>query len=129
MSRRRSNRALAHLAAELGPEDGGDPKEFHSKPWDSPKAAGRKALQLCGQVKDALHTAFAACGDEVLQALTVISVEPAPNTGRLLVIVQTADNRAAVARQLQRAAGMLRAEAAAAICRRHAPELTFEVIG
>jgi ribosome-binding factor A len=130
MSRKRSNRTLEHLAAELAPEDGGDPKEFHAKPWDVPKAPGRKALQLCEQVKDALHSALAACGNEMLQRLTVMSVEPAPNTGRLLVIVSAgADDRVEVVRHLRRAAGLLRAEATAAICRKYAPELAFEVVG
>ena len=75
MSRRRRPKPdLTDLAAELGPEDGGDPKEFHGKPWDREKPAGRKALQLCGQVQDALHAALAACGDGVLQSLRVARV-------------------------------------------------------
>ena len=41
MSRRRqSNRGLTDLAAEVAAEDGSDPKEFHRKPWEAPKAAG-----------------------------------------------------------------------------------------
>src|SRR5262245_62111571 len=60
MSRRkRKLDELADLAAELGGEDGGDPVEFHRKPWDAPKRAGRKGRQLCGQVKDSLHVALA----------------------------------------------------------------------
>ena len=130
MSRRRTNRELAHLAAELGPEDGGDPKEFHGKPWQAPKTAGRKSLQLCQQVKNALHSALAACGDEVLQALSVASVKPAPNTSRLLVVAiapEGADSDKIV-RHLERATGKLRTDAAAAICRRFVPELAFEVM-
>lgn len=133
MSRRRqSNRGLTDLAAEVAAEDGSDPKEFHRKPWDAPKAAGRKTLQLCGQVMDALHSVLAGCGDGVLQALTVARVEPAPHSGRLAVIVTVpADgpSPADAKSHLDRAAGMLRAEVAAAVNRRHAPELTFEVIG
>src|SRR5947209_252727 len=112
MSRRRSHRLL-DLAAEVGPEDGADHKEFHAKPWDAPKAAGRKARQLCEQVKNALHVAFAACGDPILQSLTVTSVEPAPNTGRLLIIVQPEGDwsRDEVLRHLDRAGGLLRSEA------------------
>lgn len=132
MSRRRRPKPdLTGLAAELGPEDSGDPKEFHSKPWDREKPAGRKALQLCGQVKDALHTALAACGDEVLQSLRVARVEPAPHTGRLRVLVipdEEVGVMAAVS-HLARAAGRLRAEVAAAANRRYAPELVFEVVG
>lgn len=128
MSRRRTHRLL-NLAAEVGPEDGDDPKEFHAKPWDAPKAAGRKAHQLCEQVKNALHSAFAACGDSLLQALTVMSVEPAPHSGRLLVIVHCdCVTRDEILGKLNAARGFLRTEVAAAICRRYAPELAFEVM-
>jgi ribosome-binding factor A len=133
MSRRRPRRDLIGLAAEPGPEDGQDPKEFHRKPWDEPRQAGRKARQLCGQVKDALLGILAGCGDEVLQGLTVVSVEPAPHSGRLRVLTARTPgagfSRAVAENHLLRAAGLLRAEVAAAVHRRYAPELAFEVIG
>lgn len=127
MSRRRSTRLLAGLAADFDPEDGSDPKEFHRKLWDAPKPSGRKALQLCEQAKRALHLSLAACGDDALQSLIVLRVEPAPNSGRLCVVVgaEESRDRSDVLRSLHRAAGMLRAEVAAAICRRYAPELIF----
>ena len=118
---------LKTLAAELGGEDGGDPKEFHAKPWNAPKKAGRKGRQLCGQVKDALHVAFAGCADVVLQNVRVVSVEPAPHTGRLRVLI-AAEDRLATEAALARAVGFLRSEVASAINRRHMPELLFEVI-
>ena len=125
MSRRR--RAKREPAAGSGPE------QAHVHPWDVPEPADRKTLQLCGQVKDALYSALAACGDPVLQAAAVERVEPAPNAGRLRVLVTLpADGlptRAEAETHLRRAAGMLRAEVAAAVARRHAPELVFEVIG
>ena len=35
MSRRRQKAdEFAKLAADSGPEDGADPKEFHAKPWE-----------------------------------------------------------------------------------------------
>lgn len=138
--RRRKADDLAGLAAEPGGEDGADPREFHAKPWDAPKQAGRKGRQLCAQVKEALHGAFAGCADPVLQALGVVSVEPAPHTGRLRVLVAPADagpdlscgargnEQTAAEEALLRAAGFLRAQVAAAISRRHTPELAFEVI-
>jgi ribosome-binding factor A len=132
MSRRkRKADELMKLAADLGHEDGSDPKEFHVKPWNAPKKASRKGQQLCGQVKDALISALPACADVVLQGLAVIGVEPAPHSGRLLVLVGLpADvERISTIQTLARAAGYLRAEVAASICRRHAPELVFEVIG
>lgn len=127
--RRRKADELLHFAAEIGGEDGSDPKDFHAKPWNQPKQATRKGQQLCAQVKCALHTALAGCADEMLQAASVVSVEPAPHTGRLLVIVSAGEtDRAALEAALARATGFLRSEAASAICRRHAPELVFEVL-
>lgn len=116
------------LAAERGGEDGADPKEFHKKPWNAPKQATRKGQQLCAQVREALHAALGACADPVLQALTVVSVEPAPHTGRLrvLVLVPPDVGRPVAEEALRRAAGFLRSEVARAISRRHAPELAFD---
>ncbi|MFO0800958.1 MAG: hypothetical protein U0804_26125 [Gemmataceae bacterium] len=117
---------------ELGPEDGTDPKDWHRKPWDAPKAAGRKARQLCGQVAEALHAAVGACADPAVQALTVLSVTPAPHTGRLRVTTTLpadgSQSRTEAEAGLARAAGRLRGEVAAAVNRRHAPELVFEVV-
>ena len=88
MSRRRQRAdEFRHLAGDVGPEDGGDPKADHAKPWDAPKQASRKAQQLCRQVMDALTSAFAACGDPAVQATAVQAVAPAPHTGRLRVLV------------------------------------------
>lgn len=137
MSRKRpSQRDLLASADDLGPEDGGDPKRFFDRrTWASrPRRPGRKALQLCGQVRDAVHSTLAGCGDAVLRDLTVVAVSPAPHSGRLLVTVAvapTADvtDRDAVTEHLGRALGLLRREAAAAVSRRKVPELVFEVIG
>lgn len=131
MSRRHNSAdEFDNLAAERGREDGGDPKEFHAKPRGGAKRAGRKAKQLCAQAREALDGALAACGDPVAQAARVLSVQPAPHTGRLLVVLGApADvSAAAVAAGVGRAARHLRAEVARAISRRYAPELTFEVI-
>ena len=128
--RRRKADDLTNLAADLGGEDGTDPRDFHAKPWNAPKRAGRKAQQLCRQVHDALVGALAACGDPAAQAAAVLAVEPAPHTGRLRVLLGAPAEvgRGAVAAGIGRAAGRLRAEVAAAISRRYAPELAFEVI-
>lgn len=128
--RRRKADEFKHLAADSSTEDGSDPKEFHSKPWNAPKKAGRKAQQLCQQVSDALHNALAACGDVAVQAANVLSVEPAPHTGRLRVLLSAPVDlgRTVVVEAITRAAGYLRAEVASAISRRYAPELVFEVI-
>lgn len=122
----------ADVTDEPGPEDGTDPKDWHRKPWDAPKAAGRKARQLCGQVTEALHTALGGCADPAVQALTVVGVTPAPHTGRLRVTLSLPPDggvsRSEAEAGLARAAGRLRGEVAAAVHRRHAPELVFEVV-
>jgi len=92
--------------------------------------AGRKLLQLCGQVRDALTTILPGCGDRVLREALVYLVEPAPNAGRLRALATVpADGPepGEVEAHLNRAAGMLRAEVASAIHRKRAPELIFAV--
>jgi ribosome-binding factor A len=125
-------------AAEFDTDDGSDPKRFHdrrrrTRPANGPRGPGRKSLQLCEQVKNALHGILAGCGDEVLQSLTVVSVLPAPNSGRLMVTVATpapADvtDRSTVTDRLAAALGRVRTEVAATIHRRKAPELAFRVV-
>jgi len=113
---------------EVGPEDGIDPREWAKS--DFRRAPGRKALQLCRQVGEALQAALAECRDEVLSGLIVTTVTPAPHAGRLRVSVAAAPSAAVrdaavVQGHLARAAGLLRAEVAAAIHRRKTPELVF----
>lgn len=131
MSRRkRQANEWMNLAANLGREDGGDPREFHSKPWNAPRKANRKGQQLCEQVREALLTSLPGCADRVLQSLVVVGVQPAPNSGRLLILVAIPGDvdQCGVTEALSRANGFLRAQVAAAIHRRRAPELSFEVI-
>jgi ribosome-binding factor A len=93
--------------------------------------AGRKLLQLCGQVREALISILPGCGDEVLRDVQVCSVEAAPNAGQLRATVTVPGDGpdADIVRQrLKKAAGMLRWEVAGAIHRKHAPELAFEVL-
>lgn len=148
MSRKRSRplkgltKAMTELAAAetLGPEDGQDMRRFHDRrTWAGqagPKQAGRKARQLCEQVADALRSILAGMADEMLQNLTVLTVAPAPNTGRLLVTVagpapaDVTDPQSVVSvlASLSKAAGRLRSDVAATIHRRYAPELAFAVV-
>ena len=94
----------------------------------------RKARQLCKQVERTLNLVLAGeCRDEVLCDLMVHSVVPAPDSSRLLVTVQPGPHAPGVTREeiherLKRAAPFLRQQAAAAVCRRKAPDLGFEVL-
>jgi ribosome-binding factor A len=114
------------LTDELTPDDEVDPvRYFDRRKWHlKPPGPGRKAMQLCSQVKDVLVGA-------VVEGV-VVSVEPCPHAGRLLVTVAvntTADatDRATVLDQLTRQAGELRRLVAATISRRKVPELVFAV--
>lgn len=133
MSRKRSRgQALLSGAAEIGPEDGTDPRRDHDRRDVHGKPSSRKAHQLCGQVRHALLVILPGLADEVLRNLTVVSVEPAPHTGRLLVTVAgpapaDATDPHAVSTHLLRAAGLIRSEVARAVHRRKAPELVFDV--
>lgn len=90
----------------------------------------RKERQLCRQVQEAVAEALASFDDDVLNQSWVAGVEPAPDTSRLLVIVEIARGTApdlALAR-LTRASGNLRTEVAQAITRKRAPVLIFQVL-
>ena len=97
---------------------------------ERPKQAGRKSQQLCRQVKDALHSAFAACGDPAVQAATCGRGGTGP-AHRPVAGARGAPadfDRDAMVEGVARASGFMRSEVAASISRRHTPELVFEVI-
>jgi len=130
--RRFSPREMRPLCSELGPEDGIDPRDLLRQA--ARKTGGRKTHQLCSQVAEALNYALSgACNDDVLRALGVITVQPAPDESRLLVTVGPTlpgpcDPVEALA-HLEQARGKLRGEVAAAIHRKKVPELVFCVAG
>ena len=122
-----SRRLLRSLCAEVHPDDGVDPR---LSPKGGPRRrANRKARQLCGQVSEALSYALGQGGDEVLQGLYVVAVEPAPDESRLLVTVGSLPSERldpdTVLAHLHGAAGRLRSEVAAAITRRKMPTLVY----
>ncbi|QEL18011.1 ribosome-binding factor A [Limnoglobus roseus] len=135
MSGKRSQRGKpADLTDELTPDDGQDPKQFFDRrtQYDQSRQVGRKALQLCEQVKTSLHGILAVCADDVVRDLQVLAVLPAPHTGRLQIAVavpSTADavDRVTVLSHLHRVSGWIRSEVASAIHRRKTPELVWDV--
>lgn len=96
-------------------------------------APDRKALQLCHQVAVTLQEVLADCGDPLLQSLTVLEVEPAPDASRLLVTVASNEPSGPDAglerlhEHLGRASGHLRSEVASAITRKRAPVLVYRL--
>src|SRR5262245_42165777 len=128
MARRISRRDLLAGAETVGAGDGLDPR--YDRP-ETGRAVGRKTLQLCGQVMQTLSGVLAEQRDDVLRDLLVARVTPAGG-GRLLVRVTPAPSAPAhepsvILEHLAAAHGVLRSEVAAAINRRKAPELLFEV--
>lgn len=88
---------------------------------------GRKQLQLCQQVYEALAWAIGSVNDERLAYCTVEGVEPLPGNNRMLVKVSVPTDlpMSEMADRLTSAAPFLRTEVAQAITRRKAPELVF----
>src|SRR4051812_7213335 len=84
MSRRKSPH-------QMSPDDNAD-LYFEDKPLpETHRPAAnptyRKTLQLCRQIEHQLSYALGCCADPLLGELTVLTVVPAPNAGRLLVTV------------------------------------------
>ena len=130
-SRKSKRNDMLASADALGPGDGLDPR-FDAR--GGARRSTRKVLQLCREVQRTLGAVLAGeCDDDVLRDLFVQSVVPAPNAARLLVTVSLAPSGRAVGtedvlRRLHEASARLRGEVAAAVNRRKAPELAFQVV-
>ena len=123
---------MQSLCGEVQPEDGTDPREFarEERAWKG----DRKVRQLCSQVAETLSQVLSGeCGDELLQSLLVVSVDPGRDAAQLVVTVSASlpgemvDAREVSAR-LAKVMGKLRSEVAAAITRKRAPTLVFRVL-
>ncbi|HEV8604915.1 MAG TPA: hypothetical protein VGQ99_06095 [Tepidisphaeraceae bacterium] len=91
-----------------------------------------KALQLCRQVQRVISLALGGeAGDEVLREIYVADVRPVEGSSQLLVFVTVPAEAPVVEvlERLERVAPRLRAEMAAAITRKRAPELAFVPVG
>ena len=131
MAPRKPNRKQMMASCdEIGPEDGLDPR--FDRPEGTSRRPGRKSLQLCRAAQRTLEAVLLGeCHDDVLRDLTVLCVVPAGG-GRLAVTVALAPSAQAVAASEVRARlnavmPQLRREVAAAVERRRAPELVFEL--
>lgn len=130
-TRRAPAAAPYRLCDELFEDDGVDPREDTRRDAALDQKPDRKLRQLCKQVAQALQLALAALpAAAALAGVFVREVRPAPHAGRLCAVIEAPDPRRApeIAAILQQYAGRLRGEVAAAITRRRAPELTFEVV-
>jgi len=126
--------SLTHFRAQADADDGNDPREFFKKEGSSNSKSGRKSQQLCAQVADTLQQLLGGeSGDEILQALCLVEVSPAPDASQMLVVVGPALGAAPLREEevqaaLHRASGWLRSEIAAAITRKRAPRLVFRYL-
>ncbi len=133
--RRRLEQTIA-ASGDFGEED----REFLIRQRSGQKSSrrttsdSRKAKQLCRQVATTLDLVLSGeCHHPDLQSLRVVGVEPAPHSSRLRVtlavdIPAEEFDRQIVEDQLALQSGRLRAEVAAAICRKRAPSLVFQLI-
>lgn len=127
---RRNLDELRQLCAQLYPDDGVNPREDKRREVQR-KKNDRKLRQLCKQVANALQLSLAELAtSSTLTSADIREVQPAPNAGRLRVIVVVDNPTQLQPAQtlLERLTGRLRADVAAAISRRKTPELIFEVI-
>jgi ribosome-binding factor A len=134
----RRSKTLRALCAEVGPDDGLDPREILKQKQRADRKsarsrADRKAMQLGRQVAETLDAVLAGDSrDDVLGGLRVVSVTPAPDASNLLVTVaphlaSDALDPAEILDRLARASARLRCEVASAITRKRAPMLTYRL--
>ena len=92
-----------------------------------------KAQQLCKQVERAAALTLASeCESDALAGASVVSVEPAPDAGRLRIVVCLASGASPESMAEARAALAactlaVRAEVARSIHRKRVPEIVFEL--
>lgn len=133
LSERDRERLRAHCR-ELHDDDCIDPRDFFGG-GRTKRKENRKGKQLCRQVAETLELVLSGeTNDELLADLRVVSVVPAPDTWRLLVTLAaslgtTGVDRDEIEARLAQQQGRLRCQIAAAITRKKAPALTFNVIG
>ncbi len=131
-SKRPSRKDMHSLAGEIRPDDGIDPRELARK--ERPRKGQRKSRQLCAQVAETLSLVLSGeCGDDLLQSLQVVAVDPAPDASQLVITVRAGlpgeeADPAEVLTRLNAGMGKLRCEVATAITRKRAPRLVFRVL-
>ena len=118
-------------------EDGSDPRRYHDRrgrhrpkaaPGSTGRPPGRKATQLANQVRELVGGLLAGSADGVLRACEVLSVTPAPDSSRMLVLVRSDDDAATVEQALHAASGWLRVGVAEGVTRKKVPGLAFGVV-
>jgi ribosome-binding factor A len=131
---KRTRRELLAHCDEMHDDDGVDPRDFF-KTDRIHKKEHHNLQRLCHQVAETLDQVLSGeIADNRLQCLRIVSVRPAPDASRLLVTLRADCKREEFDRnlledRLAACQGRLRCEVAAAITRRKAPSLIFNLIG
>ena len=123
----------SNLSRSLQPDDGCDPRYDARATRPSAGKVDRKAAQLCAQVRRSLDYIIPEALQDSDWDAVVLDVQPAPNTGHLLVLLQAVEKLdEAGYRQLEaavlRKSGFIRTAVAGVIQRRKAPTLTFRIV-
>ena len=134
MSRKNAHRHGGGASGEMDGLDPGAEQLFDSYGGAGTERASharsRRDGQLCREVQRTIASALGALSDPSLSGLIVDTVEPAPDTARLLVTVVPAPGEgdvAAVLERLRGLAGLLRSEVAETLQRKRTPELVFRL--
>lgn len=131
-TRKRPDDALRDLCAQVLEDDLIDPRSLKKAGRPNQSVVSRKDRQLCKQVRRALETALASLhSDASVSAVEIADVAPAPDASRLRMTLRLIDARASTEQVTARFAALrpwLRAQAAAGITRKRAPELVIDVL-
>lgn len=132
---KRARQRLLQMCDAIGEDDLIDPREYFKSRSNGHRGRHRKSYQLCRQVRETLELVLAGeCHDELLQAVRIDSVVPAPNASQLLVIVGCRDavfeaRKEEMLSRLVSQTGWLRSRLAETIHRKHVPKIRFAMIG
>ena len=118
------------LCADLHADDG-QPNSRRKETCDD-RNDDRKTMQLCAQVRRALHGIIPLPGSSFFEGLIVEAVEPDPNATRLRIVISVpiscAHSIPSLNQRLTDMVGFMRSEVATQINRKRVPMLTFEFI-
>ena len=118
------------LCADLHSDDG--PPASRRKESRDKSIDNRKLMQLCAQVRLALHGVIPMPGSSLFDGLVVEAVEPDPGVTRLRVVISVPASCTqpipVLQQRLADMSGFMRSEVASQINRKRVPLLSFELI-
>jgi ribosome-binding factor A len=132
VSIRRTREPRFPRTGDVYPSDEVDPERFFGEA-DRSRQGIRKLLQLCKQVeRSAALTLTSACESDSLLGAAVAAVEPAPDSGRLMVTVVLAasssvEDAIEAKDALMRSTAEFREDVSRAIHRKRVPQIVFDV--